>query len=307
MVALTHRRLHFYALFVACATLVLLLAGAMVTSTGSGLSVPDWPTTYGYSIFTYPLSAMVGGIRFEHTHRLIAATVGLLTLVLAIWLWRVEARAWVRRLGFAAVLLVIVQGALGGMAVLLHLPPSVSILHATLAQCFFCVAVSLALFTSPGWGRSEAGAVINSPLRWVSWALFASVLAQLIAGSILRHTGIGLAFHIAGAVLVTGFAVAAFVLAKRIGNQSKFLRIHGKGGLHLVLFQAVLGIASLVLLLTGWETVPPPMIVPVIVSLHLVMGAMVLANFLLLALWSHRLIAAGAQPSAAKLTTGITP
>src|ERR671929_1381628 len=91
-----------YALLVAMSTAVLIFAGGLVTSTGSGLSVPDWPNTYGWFMFTFPLEKMVGGIRYEHSHRLIASTVGFLILVLAFWLWRVEPRRWVRRLGFLA-------------------------------------------------------------------------------------------------------------------------------------------------------------------------------------------------------------
>src|SRR5262245_20110776 len=101
---------HFFASLVAASTAVLIFAGGLVTSTESGLSVPDWPTTYGYSMFTFPLSKMVGGIRYEHTHRLIASTVGFLIVMLAIWLWRTEPRAWVRRLGYVVLGVVITQG-----------------------------------------------------------------------------------------------------------------------------------------------------------------------------------------------------
>ena len=109
--------LHRYAKLVAASTALLIAAGGMVTSTGSGLSVPDWPNTYGWFMFSFPMSKWVGGIRYEHTHRLIASTVGFLTVILAIWTWRVEPRAWVRRLGFAALGAVILQGLLGGLTV----------------------------------------------------------------------------------------------------------------------------------------------------------------------------------------------
>src|ERR687891_3003604 len=109
--------LHRFAVVTACCTALLIFAGGLVTSTESGLSVPDWPTTYGWSMFTFPLDKMVGGIRYEHTHRLIASTVGFLILVLAAWLWRAEPRAWLRRLGYAALAAVIVQGVLGGITV----------------------------------------------------------------------------------------------------------------------------------------------------------------------------------------------
>src|SRR5215470_18857050 len=135
--------LHRFAVFTACSTVVLIFIGGLVTSTDSGLSVPDWPTTYGWNMFTFPLSKWVGGIRYEHSHRLIASTVGFLTVILAIWTWRVEPRAWVRTLGFAALGSVILQGILGGITVLLFLPPAVSIGHAGLAQIFFCLTIAL--------------------------------------------------------------------------------------------------------------------------------------------------------------------
>src|SRR6185436_9081606 len=142
---------HACAAVVAASTAVLIFAGGLVTSTESGLSVPDWPTTYGYSMFTFPLSKMVGGIRFEHSHRLIASTVGFLILVLAVWLWRAEPRAWVRRLGYIALAAVITQGILGGITVLWYLPEPISIAHASLAQIVFCLTTAIALVTSRGW------------------------------------------------------------------------------------------------------------------------------------------------------------
>src|SRR5258708_37633407 len=115
--AISHQPLlHKYSRLVVASTILLILAGSFVTSTESGLSVPDWPTTYGQNMFTFPLSKMVGGIRFEHTHRLVASTVGFLTIVLAFWLWRREPRAWVRLLGYAAAATVAAQGLPGGLA-----------------------------------------------------------------------------------------------------------------------------------------------------------------------------------------------
>src|SRR5947207_4121313 len=105
---------HRFAKVVVGCTVLLMLAGSLVTSTGSGLSVPDWPTSYGWSMFTFPMRGMVGGIFYEHGHRLIASGVGFLTVILSIWIWRAEPRRWVRMLGFAALGAVILQGVLGG-------------------------------------------------------------------------------------------------------------------------------------------------------------------------------------------------
>ena len=129
--------LHRYAKLVSASTVVLIVAGGLVTSTGSGLSVPDWPTSYGWSMFTFPMRHMVGGIFYEHGHRLIASTVGFLTIGLVLWIWRVDPRRWMRNLALGALAAVIIQGVLGGLTVMYFLPAPVSIGHAGLAQLFF--------------------------------------------------------------------------------------------------------------------------------------------------------------------------
>src|SRR5437867_2708610 len=184
------RRRHRYAAACACATLVLVVAGGLVTSTGSGLAVPDWPLSFG-TLFP----PMTGGVLFEHGHRLIAATVGLMTIVLAIWFGRKETRAWVRRLACVAIGAVVAQGLLGGLTVLLRLPPSVSVLHACLAQGFFCVVVLLAVATSSGFlGQGREGAAQGAGPMFVPWAAATGlVYAQLVLGAVMRHTGAGLA------------------------------------------------------------------------------------------------------------------
>ncbi len=142
--------LHRFAKFVAACTVLLVLAGSLVTSTDAGLPVPDWPTSYGWNMFTFPPSMWVGGIFYEHGHRLIASTVGFLTIVLAVWLWLAEPRRWMKRLGAIALGAVIVQGMLGGLTVLFFLPDAVSTAHAGLAEIFFCMTVAIALFTLAG-------------------------------------------------------------------------------------------------------------------------------------------------------------
>ena len=187
--------LHVFAVVVACATLLLIVAGAMVTSTGAGLSVPDWPTTYGQNMFTYPPSRWVGGIFYEHGHRLIASGVGFLTIILTAWMWLREPRRWLRFLGIAALAAVIAQGILGGLTVLYLLPTPISVAHACLAQTFFCLTVAIAVFTSPRWIRRRRGIATSgrAAAPGLCLVLVAVVFCQLILGAVMRHTESGLA------------------------------------------------------------------------------------------------------------------
>ena len=183
-----------FAVITAVSTFLLIFLGGLVTSTGSGLSVPDWPTTYGENMFTYPIDKWVGGIKYEHGHRLFASFVGLLTLILAVWLGIKEKRKWVRVLGLTALGLVVAQGILGGITVIFLLPTSVSVAHGMTAQIFFCIISSIALFTSQWWFRQET--IENHAIkRHTVFALTASafVFLQLLFGAILRHTYSGLA------------------------------------------------------------------------------------------------------------------
>lgn len=180
-----------YAFAVAVCTGILIFAGGLVTSTGSGLSVPDWPLSYGEI-----MPPMVGNVRFEHGHRMVATTVGALTVILAIWLAKREPRAWVRRLGWAALGAVILQGLLGGLTVKMMLPAPVSVAHGTLGQIFFCLVSSIALFTSAGWTRPvtpRADAGSGPGLRTLALCTTGAVFVQLILGATMRHREAGLA------------------------------------------------------------------------------------------------------------------
>ena len=160
----------------------------MVTSKGVGLAVPDWPTTFGYNMFLFPFSRWVGGIFFEHTHRLIASAVGFLTIILAIWLWRAESRRWVRNLGFIALAAVVLQGVLGGLRVTL-LKDQIGIFHACLAQAFLGLLVVIGLATSGVWHslRPSTDPAIYSRLAAISVATAVVVYLQLGLGAAMRH------------------------------------------------------------------------------------------------------------------------
>jgi heme a synthase len=175
-----------FAWFTAFATLLLICSGGMVTSKGVGLAVPDWPTTFGYNMFLFPASKWIGGILFEHTHRLIASTVGFLTIILAAWLWFVNPRRWVRILGVAAVGAVILQGVLGGLRVTM-LKDEIGIFHACLAQAFFGLVVIIALVTSRSWCAPAAVAGRGKSLRGVALTTTVFIYLQLALGATMRH------------------------------------------------------------------------------------------------------------------------
>ena len=169
----------------AALTLFLISSGGMVTSKGVGLAVPDWPTTFGYNMFLFPVSQWVGGIFFEHTHRLIASSVGFLTIILAVWLWRAESRKWVRVLGFVALAAVIVQGILGGLRVTM-LKDEIGIFHACLAQAFLALLVFIGVVRSRAWSMAPGVHATAAPV-WLAVATTALIFVQLALGATMRH------------------------------------------------------------------------------------------------------------------------
>jgi heme a synthase len=285
---------------VAASTLFLIFAGAMVTSTGSGLAVPDWPTTYGENMFTFHYSKWVGGIFYEHGHRLVASTVGFLVIIQALWLQRREPKKFVRTLGWLSLLAVIVQGILGGLTVRYFLPKSISISHAALAEIFFCVNVSIAFFTSRFYHSLRTVEKGDAPVG-MAWTLTALVYLQILAGAVLRHLGAGLAipdfplsfgrlvpdFVSTGIIAayvhrVGGFVVAAAVIVMAV-RLLRFERDHPLRGIaHLLLI-----VVSAQVLLGGyviWSGKQPH-----ITSLHVMTGAFTLAISVVLTLSTRTL------------------
>lgn len=201
-----NRPLHWFAVLTAVFTFVLLGAGGLVTSHNAGMSVPDWPNSYGYNMFLFPPSKWIGGILYEHTHRLIASGVGLMTTILAVWLWLKDSRKWMHWVGVAAFLLVVAQGVLGGLRVVLA-DAQLGIFHAIIGQLFFVLTAVIALFTSRWWRelerrlstrRGQNGADQPAlPEAGVSLrrlVLFTTILifCQLIVGATMRQQHAGL-------------------------------------------------------------------------------------------------------------------
>jgi len=304
---------HRFALALVAATFVLVTAGGLVTSTDSGLAVPDWPLSYG---MLFP--PMVGGILYEHGHRMIAATVGFLTLVLAGLLVRYEGRAWVRRLGGLAVMAVILQGLLGGLTVLLLLPPPVSVAHACLAQAFLALVVTIAAVTGSGWMRNralgrtsaaaqEAGRRVAGPALAVTIAIY----LQLILGAITRHTGSGLAipdFPLALGRIVPPLADPHVVIhfAHRLGAlaiailvvRTASRALAGRHAAPSLTWPAalLLGLTATQVMLGATSVWTQLAVVPV--TAHVATGAALLATSLVLTLRAGRLAGRLALPEA---------
>lgn len=293
--------LHRYAVVLAAATAALVFAGGLVTSTGSGLSVPDWPLSFGTL-----MPPMRGGVLFEHGHRMLATTVGLLTIGLVVWLLRREPRGWVRRLGVAALGLVVLQGVLGGLTVLLKLPTIVSVAHAGTAELFLCLTAGIAVVTSRGWIEAPAPLPDRGTPSLRALATLAAVVVygQILLGALVRHSGAGLAipdFPLAFGRLVPPFdsRLVAYHFAHRVGALvtvacvgwlvARVLRERAAVAalrrpalllLVLVAFQVFLGA------LTVWSR---KAVVPT--TLHLLTGALILVTTLVLALRTRRLLA----------------
>jgi cytochrome c oxidase assembly protein subunit 15 len=307
--------LHRFAKFLVACTVLLILAGSLVTSHDAGLSVPDWPTSYGWNMFTFPPSMWVANILYEHGHRLIASTVGFLTIIMAVWLWMADPRRWMRWFGVATLGSVVAQGLLGGLTVLFFLPAAISTAHAGLAEIFFCMTVAIAIFTSPGWiagydmnagidapaGLHRRGGHAAPPLRYIATTATLLIYAQILVGATMRHTGAGLAIpdfplmfggvipdhwsgaiaihftHRVGALLVTLAILALFThVRSRYRDRPELMRPAALI-VALVAVQVTLGALTVLSRRDPW-----------INSFHVVCGAMVLTTSLVLTLRSWR-------------------
>jgi cytochrome c oxidase assembly protein subunit 15 len=313
------RWLHRYTNLVAACTLLLIAAGGMVTSTGSGLSVPDWPNTYGWFMFSFPFDKWVGGIKYEHSHRLIASTVGFLTVILTIWTWRVDPRPWVRKLGFAALGAVILQGLLGGITVLLKLPAAVSVGHAGLAQLFFCITLSLAVFTSRAWINGYGGdPAPDAPvLRRLALTTTAMIYVQILLGATMRHTNAGMAIptfplafgHLIPPVFTAGIAihfahrVGAVLVTLAILSTTFFVRVH-YGARRELVRPAMLLVVLVAAQVALGAFVVLSALQPIINTAHVVNGALVLGTSLVLTLRSYRL---GVSRADARIERDVAP
>lgn len=274
--------LHRYADLLAVCTLFLVVAGASVTSKEAGLSVPDWPLSYGQV-----MPQMTGGVFFEHGHRMVATFVGVLTIGLAVWLTRVDPRPWMRKLGWIALGAVILQGLLGGLTVLLLLPPPVSVSHACLAQLFFSTTVAIAVFTSRSWqlGPQMVDDYGRPSLRSLAILTPSLVLVQIALGAAFRHGAIGVMAHVIGAMVVSLviLMVGVFVLHQFPNHPA--LRPAAIALLGVTLVQVCLGMGAYYARLAAKER---PLAMVLTTVAHVATGALTLAASIVLAIQIRR-------------------
>jgi cytochrome c oxidase assembly protein subunit 15 len=298
-VSRSDRYRHRFAVFLALAVIGLISAGALVKSREAGLSVPDWPLSYGS--LNPPRWWQIANVRAEHGHRLIAGTVALLTIGLAIWSARGETRAWVRRISYLAVVAVLAQALLGGITVLFFLPTAISVSHAGLAQIFLCLIVTLAVTTSRWWHRERSPRPEWTGLRTAATTTTGLVYCQILIGAVMRHSGAGLAIpdfplafgrlipprfdfaigihftHRLGALFVAAAIVWLFLRVRRSGAKEPGLVVPTRVLLGLVLIQIGLGAA---VVLTGKAVV--------LNTVHVTTGAAILATSMVATLVSWR-------------------
>jgi heme a synthase len=287
MTATYHPSVHRFSVFVVCWTLLLLVAGALVTSNEAALSVPDWPLSYGS--LTPP---MVGGIRYEHSHRVIAGVLGLLSIVLAILVWARDERRWLRWFSVIAVLGIVAQAILGGEVVRQLLHYWLPVMHACFAQIVFAALLSIAVFTSRWWIADQPQ--IDDPgspsIHTLAIINAAIIYFQVILGAGFRHKEIPVWPHMVGALIVLGMVIwTAAVLRRRFEKSRAISKTR-------ILLHAVLGTQLLLGLGAYWSrltTANEPQPMPLMVTLtvlHTVVGALLFAVSILLVLLCYRLI-----------------
>jgi cytochrome c oxidase assembly protein subunit 15 len=300
--------LHRFAVVCAAATFVLIFVGGLVTSTGSALAVPDWPLAFGRLI-----PELAGGVRFEWGHRVVAGVVSVLTLILAVWTWRVETRRWVRINALAAFGMIVVQAILGGITVLWLLPLLIAVAHAATAQAFFCLIVALAVVTNRRFtgASNSANDPLRPRLRTLAMVTTAIIYAQILIGAVMRHLGAGLAIpdfptsfgrlvppfisiyvtinfaHRCGAVVVAWFVIWTVERVLRFHRRDSALRGPAVGLFVLLMLQVILGALTI---WSGRAVLPT--------TAHVALGAAVLATSLTLAMRTYTSgnLAALAQP-----------
>jgi cytochrome c oxidase assembly protein subunit 15 len=327
---------HRWAVALACATFPLVWVGGLVTTTDAGMAVPDWPNTYGYNLFLYPWQTWLAGpwdLFVEHGHRMLAATVGLVTIAMLGVFMRLERRNWVRGMGFAALGLVMFQGALGGMRVLLD-ERTLAMLHGMTGPLFFGLTIVLVVITSQAW---QSGTVADPPattrggsqIRAVATVTALLAYLQIVLGAVLRHVPVdaqpgaflmAVKFHLflAGVLtlhiaLLVGLVLSRAWRARPLGKLALTL-------IALVGVQLILGAATWIVKYsipewaTGWISNAGVVIrdggwlQTHVITAHVATGSALFGTTIAIALYAHRLLSGPASVrnvSSAKLGVAV--
>ncbi|MDP8244244.1 MAG: COX15/CtaA family protein [Candidatus Hinthialibacter antarcticus] len=292
------------------ATFVLLIAGGLVTSYDAGLAVVDWPNTFGNNMFLYPLSRMTGGIYYEHTHRLIGSLVGLTTIAVFISVIARDSRKWIISLAGFALLLVIVQGIMGGLRVTgnftmsnneADMAPSIvlAIIHGVNGQLFFGLMIALSAFLSLRWLSDEKPAYHSSSSidRWLTIITLIIIVIQLIFGAVLRHVSSLLLLHITWAGIVLTLVLVVGIRAWGLYPQKTLITRLGLGLIAVTSLQLALGFVALMAIHENEETKAYTALEVIAPTAHQAVGAMVLGMIVLLAVWIFRLTTSNQEAS----------
>ena len=280
-----NKSLHRFAILLAFWTLLLVVAGGLVTSNDAGLSVPDWPLSYGKL-----MPKMEGGIFYEHGHRMVATFDGLLMVAMCLWLWMKDARRWMKWLGTAAVIAGVFQGVLGGLTVIYLLPPAISVSHACLAQLYFSTTVAMVLFTSREWlaGSREITEKQDAPIRVLAIMVPLCVLGQLALGAAARHKALGTIWHICGSSIVTGAVLWFAVRILLHYPDHPALRKSAIALLGITFLQVFLGIAAYMSRIATVDAPQPMPIMILFTVLHVATGALTMAASVIAAIEVYR-------------------
>jgi len=291
---------HYLVVFLACLTVLLLVAGALVTSNDAGDSVPDWPMSFGRWVLGS--RQFVGNVRYEYSHRVIAGAVSCVTLLVTLWVWASNRLRRFRWLALAALVGVLLQAGLGGIRVLfpgLKIP--IAMVHALVAQSFFCLVIALGVVTSRAWNypRPVKPDSARLGLRLLSCLTIGAVMIQLLLGAGFRHGALGIGWHIGGAVLVSGVVIVTAIRVHRSHDGDRYLQ--GPAVLIgvLLVFQVSLGIAAYVARVASANDPQPLEPMVSLTVAHLAVGALILASILVLALRSYQVLA----PPAARVAS----
>jgi cytochrome c oxidase assembly protein subunit 15 len=296
---------HRFAIVLACLTVVLLAAGALVTSNEAGDSVPDWPLSFGRWLVSK--DHFVANVRYEYSHRFIAGVVAAATFLLVVWVWFVERRGWLRKLALIAFAGVVSQAVIGGVRVYFpEYKPLIAVPHALVAQSFFGVVVAIAVFTSRNWlAQRDARLDRGKPsVRTLSAVTVAALLIQLVLGAGFRHQAFGIAPHIVGAVAVAGLIIWTSIVVLRHHSEDEYLTRPARFAVALLFVQLGLGVAAyFARVASAGDPQPLEPMISLTVA-HLVVGAATLATVLVLTLRCYRVLAAEGEQVIGNRTLG---